>query len=111
MTSSSHETISSGPVPGGERQRPDREIGDALLDRLLEQPAVPELVQADRNVRVALVPDPDVARQQTDRHREHRRELELAGLELEGRPRALAAARDRPQRGPRLGQQACGRPA
>ena len=37
-TNSSHETTSSGPcqVPSG--QRADREVGDALLDRLLQQP-------------------------------------------------------------------------
>ena len=92
-------------VPGGERQRADREIGDALHDRLFQLPAVPELMQADRNTRVALLPDPDVARQQTNRHRQHRGQLELARLELEGRPGALAAASDGAQRGPGLWQQ------
>ena len=83
-------------MPGAERERPDREVGDTLLDRLLEEPAVPELVQADRDVGMPLVPDPDVAGQQAHRHREHRRELELAGLELEHGADALAAAGDRP---------------
>ena len=64
-----------------------------------------ELVQADADVRISLVPDPDVARQQADRHREHRRDLELARLERERRPRPAAAPLDRAHGGARLRQQ------
>ena len=39
------------------RARADREVGDALLDGVLEQVAVAELVQPDRDVRMSLMPD------------------------------------------------------
>ena len=86
--------------------RADREVGNALLDGVLEQIAVPELVQPDRDVRVPLVPDPDVTREQAHRHREHGRELELAGFELEHRSCRERPALERAQRGPCFREQA-----
>src|SRR5205823_1798136 len=70
-------------VPRPNRQRPDCEVGDALLDRVLEEGPVPELVQPDADVGIPLVPDADVARQQPHGHGEHSRDLELARLERE----------------------------
>ena len=64
-----------------------------------------ELLQADADVRIPLVPDPDVAREQADGHREHRRDLELTRLERERLAHAAAAALDGAHRGPRLGQE------
>ena len=84
---------------------PDREVRDPLLDRILEQGPVPELLQPDRDVRVLLVPRPDVPRQQPDRHRQDGRDLELAGLERERRAGGAAAALDRAQGRAGLGQQ------
>src|SRR5439155_26463393 len=74
-------------LPRSERQRADCEVGDPLLDRLLEQRAVSELLEPDANVRIALVPEADVTGQQADGHREDGRDLERAGLEGERRAR------------------------
>src|SRR5207248_10414699 len=90
------------PLPATDRSRADREVGHALLDRILEQGAVAELVQPDRDVRMALMPDADVARQHADRHREDGRDLELAELEGQRRTGALAAALERSHRDARL---------
>src|SRR6266545_1763281 len=82
-------------LPRSERQWADREVGDPRLDRLLEQRAVPELLEPDADVRIALVPEADVSRQQADGHREDGRDLELARFECECSARGAPSALDR----------------
>ena len=90
-------------LPPPDRARADREIGDALLDGVLEQVAVPELVQPDRDVRVELVPHADVAWQHADGHRQHRGDLELSQLDGERRAGSLPTPLERPDGDARLG--------
>src|SRR5712691_5086593 len=65
---------------------------------------MPELLKADADVRMALVPEADVAGQQADRHRQHGRDLEVTGLERQCRARTAATSLDCPERGARLRQ-------
>ena len=92
-------------VPPAQRPRADGEVRDSLLDGVLEEVAVPELVDADRDVRVPLVPDADVCRQHADGHRKHSRDLELAELERQRRACALPPSFQRTHSEPRLGKQ------
>ena len=64
-----------------------------------------ELVQPDRHRRVVLVPDADRPRQEADREREHRGDLELAALELQRGPHAARAAVRGAERAARLREQ------
>src|SRR5436190_1554027 len=94
-----------GAAPRAERQRPDRKVGDALLDGLLEQRAMPELLKPDADIGIPLEPEPDVAREQADCHREHGCDLELARLERQRGTRRAPPAFDCAESRASLGQE------